>query len=228
MNSNFTNIIIIAAAIVILSIIAAIVFYKKRNKKTHVNNVDESKSRQMIGDEGEQEVAKILEDAKVSNHYRVINNVLLFGGTNKSTQIDHIVIGRPGIYIIETKNYSGDIYVEEGDDWYQKSDIEKACISFNSPENQNLCHMYRLAEAIGLTTNKYTTLITAFPNDTKIHNNTKMKVLHFDEILHELFSHVAHNIPDATVDEIYDLINKANTMNNENLRKHIARISRTY
>ena len=51
--------------------------------------------------------------------YKVINNLLL-KTIKGSTQIDHIVISRYGIFVIETKNYKGIIKGNEYDDnWYQ-------------------------------------------------------------------------------------------------------------
>ena len=59
------------------------------------------------GSIGEKIVSKKLN--KLDNKYYVINDLLL--ATEKVTsQIDHVVISIYGIFVIETKNYSGTIW----------------------------------------------------------------------------------------------------------------------
>ena len=50
----------------------------------------------------------------------VINNLIVADENGHTSQIDHIVINRGGIYVIETKNYSGRIYGQENQqEWTQ-------------------------------------------------------------------------------------------------------------
>ena len=62
---------------------------------------------------GERKVTKIL-SASLSNEYSVFNDVNL--ESMKSGNIDHIVVGPTGIFVIETKNYRGKISYY-GDNW---------------------------------------------------------------------------------------------------------------
>ena len=49
----------------------------------------------------------------------VINDLLLYNDS-KSHQIDHIIIRKTGIFVIETKNYSGQIYGQDNQkEWTQ-------------------------------------------------------------------------------------------------------------
>lgn len=58
---------------------------------------------------GENQVKLIL--TKLNKHkYHVINNVILKHPNGHTTQIDHIIISRKGIFVIETKNYAGILY----------------------------------------------------------------------------------------------------------------------
>lgn len=45
--------------------------------------------------------------------YHRMNNVTLPLASGGSTQIDHIIVSRYGIFVIETKNYKGWIFGEE-------------------------------------------------------------------------------------------------------------------
>lgn len=64
------------------------------------------------GYEGEKNVAKIL-SSTLGNEYSLINDVTLGDGYGN---IDHIVLGPNGVFVIETKNYAGKIACD-GDKW---------------------------------------------------------------------------------------------------------------
>lgn len=61
-----------------------------------------------LGDSGERRMAAYLEDLPCEV-YRVYNDILIRDG-NYTTQVDHIVISRYGVFVIEMKNIHGKIY----------------------------------------------------------------------------------------------------------------------
>ena len=65
------------------------------------------------GFEGEKQVTKVL-SSTLSDDYFLINDVQLVEG--KKSNIDHIVLGPTGIFVLETKNHSGKIICYE-DSW---------------------------------------------------------------------------------------------------------------
>ncbi len=64
------------------------------------------------GWQGEKQVAKLL-TSKLSDDYYLINDLYLHNGGG---DIDHVVLGPNGIFVLETKNWSGNITCN-GDDW---------------------------------------------------------------------------------------------------------------
>ncbi len=64
------------------------------------------------GWEGEKQVAKLL-SSKLSDDYILINDLYLHNGYG---DIDHVVLGPSGIFVLETKNWSGNITCN-GDEW---------------------------------------------------------------------------------------------------------------
>lgn len=223
MNEFFNTPIAIAILIVVAFVAIAFFLTNKFSKKSYAG-----KSNIEIGNEGEDKVAELLDYVTYTNGYRVFNDILLFGGTNKSVQIDHVVVGRSGIYLIETKNYKGRICAMEGDKWYQIPNVKANPVEFYSPEKQGLYHMYMLANAIGLKNKKDCHLITAVPDDTAIENHSKATVIHFNELAGELVSHRGNFFSDEIVEKICERIERANTNTEENLRKHIARVGALY
>jgi hypothetical protein len=79
----------------------------------------------------------------------VINNLLLQQDNGKTSQTDHVVINKNGVFVIETKNYSGRIY---GDDyrkeWTQVLNYGKVKNHFYSPVKQNAVHIHRISELL--------------------------------------------------------------------------------
>lgn len=61
------------------------------------------------GDIGEKKVARILKRFASVRGFKVINDIYL-PLYDKTTQVDHILIGYFGMIVIETKNYKGSVY----------------------------------------------------------------------------------------------------------------------
>jgi len=103
------------------------------------------KGRGMIG---EYRVRRAL-GSNVEGLKYVINDVTVVND-GKSSQIDHIVILRTGIFVIETKNYSGRIYGSEtARNWTQVLAYGKTKNKLYNPIMQNKSHIYALSELLG-------------------------------------------------------------------------------
>ena len=61
-----------------------------------------------IGENGERTVSSYLADLECDD-YQIFNDLLLRDG-NYTTQIDHIILSRYGVFVIETKNVHGKVY----------------------------------------------------------------------------------------------------------------------
>lgn len=100
-------------AFYILIILALILFFARKWKD----------SPERRGIEGEREVHDIL--SQLPDDYHIMDDVILKKGQG-TTQIDHIVVSKYGIFAIETKNYRGDIYGNDArQQWTQiiKTDV---------------------------------------------------------------------------------------------------------
>ncbi|MDN5215121.1 NERD domain-containing protein [Fulvivirgaceae bacterium BMA12] len=95
------------------------------------------------GAKGESRVARRLEKLK-SEEYNVFNDVLI-RTDSRSSQIDHIVISIYGIFVIETKNYSGWIHGHENSEYWTQT-IYRNKTKFRNPIRQNRGHIYALNE----------------------------------------------------------------------------------
>ncbi|MGE0086823.1 MAG: NERD domain-containing protein [Desulfococcaceae bacterium] len=80
--------------------------------------------------------------------YMRFHNLILQTG-NGTTQIDHTVLSRYGIFVIETKNFNGWIYGGENQkDWTQVLFGKKS--RFQNPLHQNYRHTKALSENLGI------------------------------------------------------------------------------
>ncbi len=107
------------------------------------------------------------------NDYIVLNNIMIETG-NKTHQIDHVVVSKYGIFVIETKNYHGLISGNESDEyWFQY--IGKKKNKFYNPIRQNYGHIKALEESLNIDYSNFISLIV-FSNQVKlkIDNNTNV------------------------------------------------------
>lgn len=101
---------------------------------------------QSIGERGEKYVARALGDTVEGEQY-IINNLLFQDSEGHSCQIDHILINKNGIWVVETKNYAGYIYgSEEQREWTQVLAYGDEKHKFYNPVKQNRTHIYRLSK----------------------------------------------------------------------------------
>ena len=100
------------------------------------------------GKEGENKVKRAIGETIESIQY-VINNLTVYNNGNTS-QIDHIVINTHGVFVIETKNYSGEIYGQETQrEWTQVLAYGKVKNKFYNPVKQNATHVYYVRNIVG-------------------------------------------------------------------------------
>jgi hypothetical protein len=94
---------------------------------------------------GEQEVAETLSRDLDYKKYFLFNNLFIPSQNNGSTQIDHIVVSRYGIFVIESKDYNGWIFGSSDDaKWTQTLAAGKVKSVFQNPIHQNYAHVMGL------------------------------------------------------------------------------------
>ncbi|MCM1194889.1 MAG: NERD domain-containing protein [Firmicutes bacterium] len=94
------------------------------------------------GIEGELSVKALLGETVPSKRY-VINGITANGADGSSFDIDHVYINKYGIWIIETKNYSGEVVGTEQDGQWAYT-LDNRTVARYNPVKQNQTHIYRL------------------------------------------------------------------------------------
>ena len=99
---------------------------------------------------GERKVAKRLKRLVKKYGGYLINDVTIPGENDKTSQIDHIYISEYGIFVVETKNYSGRVYgTDSQQNWTQVLAYGRTKNQLYNPVKQNQTHVYRLKEVLG-------------------------------------------------------------------------------
>lgn len=100
------------------------------------------------GEFGEKRVAETLRCGLPDDCW-LLNDIYLPLPDGTTTQIDHIVVSRFGVFVIETKAYSGWIFADERSaQWTQAFYRKKS--RFQNPLRQNYLHIRTLAECLGI------------------------------------------------------------------------------
>lgn len=126
------------------------------------------------GKMGEVEVGLVLSQLP-SESYQIFNNVMLRKDDSETTQIDHIVVSKYGVFVIETKNYLGWIIGNEyKDQWTQNIYGNKN--KFYNPIRQNYGHIKTLGKLLGLDDSKFISIV-CFSDDATLKVQAKSKVV---------------------------------------------------
>lgn len=82
--------------------------------------------------------------------YHSINNVTILAADGSSTQIDHVIVSKHGIFAIEAKNMNGWIFGNPKDAQWTQSIPGGRKYRFQNPLRQNYRHTKVLSEFLGV------------------------------------------------------------------------------
>lgn len=135
-----------------------------------------------IGDYGEKEVSSFLANLDCDD-YMVFNDLLVLNGQH-TTQIDHVIISRYGLFVLETKNIHGKVYGSGNaefwkqylpDTGYQRYGTTQEH-QLRNPIIQNAGHIKTLRRLV-FGNDVPIHGIVVFPDDTDIHVTAQEPVL---------------------------------------------------
>ncbi len=168
---------------------------------------------------GEWRVKLALGKSKAGERY-VINDYII-ERDGKSSQIDHIVINKYGVFVIETKNYSGRIYGNDNQQqWIQVLNYGKVKNKLYNPVRQNATHVYRLKGA--LKGAPIYSVVVFVQNNTKYIESTAVIPL---RLLRKYISRGTIQLTKEQIEDCY--ITLTENRSEMSLREHIKEIQKT-
>lgn len=87
---------------------------------------------------------------------------LILKDARGTTEVDAIIVGHAGVFVVEVKNYNATIFGEEGDETWTASYSDGSSHAFQNPLRQNFRHVRALRESIDIHEDAIIPLV-AFP-----------------------------------------------------------------
>ena len=168
--------------------------------------------KRIIGKVGEFWVKRELKNLDKKT-YKVINNITI-NVNNITHQIDHIVVSKYGIFVIETKQYSGYIKGNE----YDKKWIQNNKIYINNPIHQNYGHVKSLEDALKLNENSFIPIV-CIPSKARLKIKAKSHVIKIYDLNKTILSYTTEILPNYN--EIYNKILELKTTDKSINKQHI-------
>lgn len=176
---------------------------------------------------GEKSVAFFLKKLN-GDEYEVFHDVYL-PTSHGITQIDHIVISRYGIFIIETKNYKGWIYGSERNQYWTQV-IYKRKEKFYNPIKQNYGHIKALQSFLGVEENDIFYSIISFSTRStlkKVDVQTEnVAVIYTPRIAGEIMRHQTKCLSNFTMNKYLYQIRSLKKPTQQEKREHIQQIKK--
>lgn len=122
--------------LVITSLVALIVGYSLGKLKAHI-----------FQNRGEARLSRAVSRRFTPPDYHLLNHVTL-RPKDGTTQIDHILISRFGVFVIETKDYKGWIFGDVNDRYWTQV-LFQSRYRFQNPIRQNYRHVRAVQEVLG-------------------------------------------------------------------------------
>lgn len=170
----------------------------------------------VTGNMGEQVVDQKLRELP-SDIYRVIDDVMLeINGVTH--QIDHIVISKYGLFVIETKCYNGMIIGKEKDYyWYQY--LGKRKYKLRNPIHQNYGHIKSISELLNIN-EKDLISIVCFTNQSELKVDVKSEVIQRKDLANRIIE-LSKEEKNIDVEKIYNQLLELNIVDNEKRKQHV-------
>ena len=171
------------------------------------------------GRRGEKCVFSILK--QLPDEYYIWNDIVL-QRNGYSVQIDQVVISPYGIFVIETKNYTGWIYGNDDSDQWTKN-MYGYKYHFGNPLKQNFSHVKALAELFCVSVNSFIPIVV-FLHGADLRCNTHGTVIYAGQLLDEIYSHRQQMMTLSDVQRLAEVLNAATIETEDTRKEHLNKV----
>lgn len=154
---------------------------------------------------------------RMGTDYKVFDDIMIRCQWGTS-QIDHIVVSKYGIFVIETKNYQGKIYgADKSENWKQY--IHGNEYRMVNPVRQNQGHVRALMECLPTYNQFQYVSVVAFAGDANVKTNCQ-NVVYVYELTKYISNRKNEILTEKQVDEYCNKLNELNILSEEERKKH--------
>lgn len=188
------------------------------------------------GKEGELHVHNIL--AQLPKEYTILDDVMMKTNSG-TTQIDHLVVSRYGVFAIETKNYRGDIYGnDDRQQWTQVIVTDVTYMKkwyktytyvtknrFYNPVKQSISHANVIKKALSEWPNLKVVPIVVFAGSAVLQDVTSQHhVVYDNQLLATIRSYSYPCLSDADVAHVVNCLTQKNVRDQVDDRTHVRNV----
>lgn len=202
------------ATLIIIAVVSLFILYKILRRVL----------RKSSGEKGEFAVAKKLKKLD-QEKYWVINDLLLHNN-GYSSQIDHVVVSQYGVFVIETKNFMGDISGgASGEMWTQNIYGSKSY--FRNPILQNLGHITAIRKVLGDRSHVQFQNIVLFSERAKLLVDKSLPVYHYRKIVPIIEGYTEEVMSRETALRVYHCLLDSNITDKQMRKEHVVSAKET-
>lgn len=152
---------------------------------------------------------------KLGKEYKTINDIMIRTSDGNTHQIDHVVISKYGIFVIETKQLNGLIIGNDYDKKWQFRTKKKIKYFYN-PVRQNYGHILALKEVLSIEKDKFISII-CITSRAKLRINSNVTVT-IDKLINKIKTYNKQIITNE--EEIYNKIKSINIIDKKERKQH--------
>lgn len=184
---------------IVFCLIVAFLMIKKTllTKDNNIEQLDKEKLDIQKGKIGEEVIVNALE--KIDIYHKIVRNVYITNDSRK-TEIDIIYITTCGLFVIESKNFSGNIYGYDYDEnWIQYFNQYKK-YEFSNPILQNNYHIDFLCNKLNLAKKEYFKSYVIFGENARLKTINITKYFNTKVInVRNLYENIINDMHNSTI-----------------------------
>lgn len=142
---------------------------------------------------GEQRVTRVLSRHFGAPDYHLMNHVT-FRMDDGTTQVDHILVSRFGVFVIETKDYSGWIFANAADKTWTSVHF-RVKHKFQNPIHQNYRHMLAVQRLLDFVPKEAVESVVVFCGGAEFKTEMPAGVVQLDQLVAHLKQWNSERIP---------------------------------
>lgn len=185
------------------------------------------------GEYGEFLTEKQLQKINIG-YKKILKNVYLFKNDNyETTEIDMVMLHSTGIYVFESKNFSGWIFGDSYQKQWTQSMPGAKKYKFYSPIRQNYGHIQALKRQLNIDNDDVFISYIVFSDRCELksvpENTENTKIVKRVKLLGELYQDIKNRkiiYANDEIDKMYDALYYCNKFSEELKNKHIADIKK--
>lgn len=128
---------------------------------------------------------------------------------DESQEYDHIVVGPQGVFLIETKNYSGQLHIDHQGNWLRKKKREEEWLPEINPGQQVVRHHVLMESIVGKEVPIIDVICLAHPNImTSGLENANIPVIKKDQLGDFIMRYQGELMDKAAINEVVCKINR--------------------